>query len=333
MRQSVVFLRSEKDIEDFVKVLQTSRDVTNAVHSFHVVLQQNLTHVAALRDGLRHLQYLEDLQLIIPRLKPSGWRRLLCHVCFPHINLLYTNAPHDVLSDFLWSHPRIAYMSVGECISARKPCPLDDTQLPKLCDISGPARCIAPLVKQNSITRVVAHQSPLDDPLIMTALVQSLSLSTVNHTVLELDVDASDYGILQRIGEAAPALTSLKLLEVQPSDTVIRAFVCTLLFSDECQQNRRAWKDGITWGRALCNLSQLVHFALRTSLCVALYEALLVQQWGGGKGTPHPALWRILLWHSFGNRSSCISIWESSHATWVKNNSFANPDQSLFNLM
>lgn len=121
-------------------------------------------------------------------------------------------------------------MSVEECISARKPCPLDDTQLPKLCDISGPARCIASLVKQNSITCVVAHQPPLDDPLIMTTLVQSLSLSTVNLTVLELDVDASDYGILHQIGEVAPALTSLKLLEVQPSDTVIRAFVCSSVF-------------------------------------------------------------------------------------------------------
>jgi len=226
----VVFLRSEKDIEDFVKTLQIRSDVINAVRSFHVVLQQNLMQVATLRDGLRRLRCLEDLQLIIPRLKPSGWRSLLRHARFPYLDLLYTNAPHDIVLDFLWSHPRIAYMSLGKCISVRKLCALDGRQLPKLCDISGPARCVASLVKQNPVTRVAAYQLPSDGPLVITALVQSLSLTTVNLTVLELDVDTSDYNILQRISEAAPALTSLKLLEVQSVDAVIRVFLCILLF-------------------------------------------------------------------------------------------------------
>ncbi|KIM54337.1 hypothetical protein SCLCIDRAFT_11347 [Scleroderma citrinum Foug A] len=209
--------------------------------------------VATLRDGLWHLQYLEDLQLIIPCLKPSGWTSLLCHVCFPYLDLLYTNAPHDIVLDFLWSHLRIAYMSLGKCVSVRKLCPLDGRQLPKLCDISGLAHCVASLIKQNPVTHVAAHQPLLGGLLVITVLMQSLSLTMVNLTVLELDVDTSDYNILQWISKAAPALRSLKLLEVH--------------------LQRRAWKDGITWRQALCDLSQLVHFALWTSLPQCLERA------------------------------------------------------------
>lgn len=211
-------------------MLQLHQDVINAVHSFYIVLQQNLMQVATLRDGLWHLQYLEDLQLIIPCLKPSGWTSLLCHVCFPYLDLLYTNAPHDIVLDFLWSHPRIAYMSLGKCVSVRKLCPLDGRQLPKLCDISGLAHCVASLIKQNPVTHVAAHQPLLGGLLVITVLMQSLSLIMVNLTVLELDVDTSDYNILQWISKAAPALRSLKLLEVQSVNTVICGFVWALLF-------------------------------------------------------------------------------------------------------
>ena len=213
----MVILRSEQDIEAFLKMLQHGQEVADATISFHAVLDKPIMQVATLRACLQRLRNLEDLQLSLHRLKHSRWWRLLRGICFDRLDLFYSNAPHDVISQFLWSHPRVAFLRIEECVKARRPCPLDGGQLPELCDVSAPVGCVTSLVKNNPVSRVAAQQGA---PLIITALMSSLASTTTNLTVLELDVNPSDFDVLGRIVRAAPALTALKLLETQTFESV-----------------------------------------------------------------------------------------------------------------
>ena len=192
-------------------MLRHGQEVADATISFHVVLDKPIMQVATLRTCLRQLRNLEDLQLSLHHLKHSGWRRLLRSIFFDRLNLFYSNAPHDVISQFLWSHPRIAFLRIEECVKAgRRSCPLDGGQLPELCDVSAPIGCVMSLVKNNPVSRVTAQQGA---PLIIPALMSSLASTTINLMVLELDVNPSDFDVLGCIVWAAPALTALKLLE------------------------------------------------------------------------------------------------------------------------
>jgi len=184
--------------------------------------------VATLRACLERLQNLEDLQLSLHHLKHSGWQRLLCSICFDRLDLFYGNAPHDVIAQFLWSHPRVAFLRIEECVKARRPCPLDGGQLPELCEVSAPVGCVTSLVKNNPVSRVTAQQGA---PLIITALMSSLASTTTNLTVLELDVNPSDFDVLGHIVRAAPALTALKLLETQTFESVSYGFLHPFFFS------------------------------------------------------------------------------------------------------
>jgi len=84
-------------------------------------------------------------------------------------------------------------------------------------------------VKNNPVSRVTAQQGA---PLIITALMSSLASTTTNLTVLELDVNPSDFDVLGHIVRAAPALTALKLLETQTFKSVSYFMVSyTLSFS------------------------------------------------------------------------------------------------------
>ncbi|KAL4075152.1 hypothetical protein V8B97DRAFT_2086028, partial [Scleroderma yunnanense] len=196
------------------------------------------------------LQNLEDLQLSLHFLKHSRWQHLLCSICFDRLNLLYSNAPHDVISQFLWSHPRITFLHIEQCVKARRPCHLDGGQLPELYEVSASVGCVMSLMKNNPVSHVTAQQGAL---LIITALMSPLALTTTNLTVPELDMNPSDFNALGCIIWVAPTLMALKLLETQS-------------FKSRHSHQRRAWKDGKSWGKTLHSLAHLQHFALWTSL-------------------------------------------------------------------
>ncbi|KAL4064093.1 hypothetical protein V8B97DRAFT_1876261, partial [Scleroderma yunnanense] len=133
------------------------QDIADVTISFHVVLNKLIMQVATLRACLQQLQNLEDLQLSFCHLKHSRWQCLLHSICFNRLDLFYSNAPHDVISQFFWSHPRIAFLHIEQCVKARRPCPLDGGQLPKLCEVSALVGCVTSLVKNNPVSCVTAH--------------------------------------------------------------------------------------------------------------------------------------------------------------------------------
>ena len=59
-----------------------------AVQSFHVVLCDQPKQVTLLRECLKRLCYLEDLEIILPHLSPSRWGRLLRGLKFRRLDLL-----------------------------------------------------------------------------------------------------------------------------------------------------------------------------------------------------------------------------------------------------
>ena len=78
----MVFLRSEKSVQIFLQNVRHNGTIGVAVKSFHAVFQLQPERVAALRDCLELLHNLEDLQLILPHLTLSCWRRLLDGIQF-----------------------------------------------------------------------------------------------------------------------------------------------------------------------------------------------------------------------------------------------------------
>ena len=120
-----------------------------------------------------------------------------------------------VIMVFLEDHVNVAFLNVEACGCTNKPCPLDGNGLPILCDVSGPFGCVSALVQNNPVTYVTAHQSPATQSIPAFILMPSLSTSTACLTVLELELDPMDFNVLECLAMSTPALTALKLVEVQ----------------------------------------------------------------------------------------------------------------------
>ena len=195
--------------------VQYNRAAADAVQSFHVVLCDQPKQVTLLRECLKRLCYLEDLEIILPRLSPSRWGRLLRGLKFRRLDLLRTNAPHSVVAEFLEEHQNVAFLSVQSCGRTRKPCPLDGRELRDLCDVSGPLGCVSALVRNNPVSRIAVRQSFGTAPAPFFVLVPSLLMSTTHITVLELELSPTDFDVLDCLATGTPALKALKLIEVQ----------------------------------------------------------------------------------------------------------------------
>lgn len=174
-----------------------------------------------LRECLKHLCYLEDLELELPHLTPSRWGCLLRDLQFRHLDLLRTNAPHMVIAAFLEYHVNVAFLSIEACGRTSMPYTLDGNQLPILCDVSGPFGCVSALVQNNPVSRVTARQSPATQPIPAFVLVSSLSTSTACLTVLELELSPMEFDVLECLATSTPTLTALKLIEVQAPTLVL----------------------------------------------------------------------------------------------------------------
>jgi len=208
-------------IRFFLGIVQHNRAVALAVRSFHVVLCEQLKQVTLLLECLKHLCYLEDLELELPHLTPSQWGRLLRDLQFRHLDLFRTNAPHMVIAVFLEYHVNVAFLSIEACGHTSMPCTLDGNRLPVLCDVSGPFGCVSALVQNNPVSRVTAHQSPATQSIPAFVLVSSLSTSTACLTVLELELSPMDFDVLECLAMNTPTLTALKLIEVQAPTLVL----------------------------------------------------------------------------------------------------------------
>ncbi|KAI6094957.1 hypothetical protein F5141DRAFT_1009767, partial [Pisolithus sp. B1] len=313
----------------FLENVRHNHSIGRAVKSFHVILPIRLERVTALRDCLLRLCNLADLQLVLPFLKPFCWGQLLRGIRFRHLDLLSINAPHIVVAEFLGYHPGIAFLSVDVCGAVRGPCPLDGRKLPALCDVSAPTRCVMHLVSNNPISHVAALQLSKADLVPLCTLVTSLSMSTANLTVLQLEVSPTDYTPLDSLVRHIPMLRALKLTE----------YALSISYQAPAGQ-RRCWKDANTWGKKLRHLRHLNYFALRTCLPFTRISGDTDQEYAviglwGGRELPHPNLRRIVVWYWHGMPQERMVFWErrlssADRYEWVKTRDIDHPDASLF---
>lgn len=162
-----------------------------------------------------------DLRLDIPN--ASYWRTILHRVRFRKLILFATNIPHAILRDFLNHHSYIRHLQLGPCGgtgSRMHKCPVVDIHFHHLQDLACSPTCIklqnTPYISRLQVT-YQRNQETLRAP-ISISLAGGMACAAL--TVLHMDFDPTDRGLLLSIANGAPLITALKLSEVHGSDSV-----------------------------------------------------------------------------------------------------------------
>ncbi|EGO23669.1 hypothetical protein SERLADRAFT_438981 [Serpula lacrymans var. lacrymans S7.9] len=172
-----------------------------------------------------------------------------------------------------------------------------------------------------------------DFALPLICLLSSSSTSTTALTVLQLDFDPTDYDLLRRIANAAPFVTTLKLVERSRS------------VSARMPRLRRAWNFYHQWAQDLAQLKRLHRFALKTSLSMVQNpgsdedERKLLTQWRLDHYSTHdwiyawdqPSVLRHLtLWYLAESKAGILSSWDMVDGCWLKTRGYLDPPADAF---
>ncbi|KAH7908027.1 hypothetical protein BJ138DRAFT_1116184 [Hygrophoropsis aurantiaca] len=336
MSQSVIVISSEAGMDTFLTKIRSNAAVAVAVRSLHVTSSHRTLSIPTLRECLRRLKFLEDLELTLCGVSGAGWGQLLRGIRFRHLELLYTNASHAALTAFIHHHPTIVYLKIDQCMPGLSSCPLKAAALPALSDIAAPASCVSSIVDGNPVARVLATQlTDRDVRLPSVTLLASLASSSVAIDVLQIDIDPTNFDILDRIAKAAPYISALNLIEKdQPS---FRAY----------PRGRRAWKDTRSWAKGLKRLTQLNTLSLRTSTPLTaipgneVQEAIVVRRWSGlifanNRPAPasnsHPTLRHIQLQY-VDNGVNYQSQWDRDRIAWFRTIASVSEEGDIVDVM
>lgn len=172
-----------------------------------------------LKELLRAANHVTDLILELPR----GSHIILKNLHLNRLILFKANLPHGLLLTFLRLHPRIEHLDLGPC-KERKPkrhaCPLAKVALPFLWALACPPTCM-PLGNATIRSVTATYRSVRDLRVPVYRIFQS-TLGFTRLTVLHIDFDPADSGLLRCIAEGAPSLTALKLTEICHTKMVCR---------------------------------------------------------------------------------------------------------------
>ena len=175
---------------------------------------------------------LTDLTLQLP----ISQSNLLRSLRFRNLYLFKTNIPHRAVADFLRRHPHIGHLELGPCnfTVCHNACPLKDVNFPTLWDIACPLACATVLQPAGLIRARMLHHNIRDTQVLTSQVLGGALFSSATLTVLQLDFDADDFGLLRCISRAAPLLATLKLVENRhvkmPVSPVRLVYNCLLLW-------------------------------------------------------------------------------------------------------
>ncbi|KAH7903638.1 hypothetical protein BJ138DRAFT_1120190 [Hygrophoropsis aurantiaca] len=318
--ESVIFISSEDRLDTFLTTIRSNGAIADSVRSLHIIFHRSPRSVSKLRECLKRLRFIEDLELMLQCISIAQWVRLLRGIRARHLELLYTNAPHHILADFIQFHPTIVYLKIDRCQPGFPSCPLEAGAFPALSDVAAPASCVSSIVQGNPVERVLATQpTDRDVRLPCINLLASLATTSIAINVLQIDFDPTNFDILDRIAKATPYITALNL-------------------NEKCQQlnrisRRRAWKDARNWAKSLKKLTYLDTLSLQTTIPLMAtpgdeaQEAVVVMRWAGvvftnNQQAPpsnhHPNLRRIKLQY-LANDLNYESQWgRDSIAQWSR---------------
>lgn len=163
-----------------------------------------------LRHTLSLLSNVTDLSLILPASTPHTIFR---GVFLVHLVLLNTTLPHKTIADFVERHSTLRILVLGRC-GRSKQCALQDIDLSSITEIECDSRCVESLqLKDMTVTtaRVNITNTP---PSPLSTVLRNVHFQPIL-TTLSLQVPSDDYNILGAIGDFAPALRNLKLIDVR----------------------------------------------------------------------------------------------------------------------
>lgn len=223
--QTHVNLTQEASLDDFYTTATQNKAVAIGVKSLCIKFRNDLSSTGVLRKCLSLLANLEDLELHLSGLSRATWAHLLGSPKFQNLEILLTNAPHDILPRFLRDHPNLSHLTLSTSCDGQNDCPLAMSPLPLLTSVAAPTPCISAVVDGNPVERVVVTSNGITDALIFPSVVKALGSTTTAITSLHLEFDPMHRDVLASLFEIAPTLGALKLVEKQGATRV-----CVLTF-------------------------------------------------------------------------------------------------------
>lgn len=204
------------EIFAFVHISEVYADAGEAVKNLTLIVDSSEfadgatrnQYMWTLRSGLRACPNVADLTLILPKKTPDA---VFFQVIFPRLRRFKTNLPHQAIKNFLFRHPSLTDLVVGDCgILARRQCPLADVDLGHINTLECTAVCVRYLVHPGLIHLAVENKSTacFVPQMICTLPVMMPALHS-----LSLDIFPDDGEILDSIARFAPMVRKVKLVE------------------------------------------------------------------------------------------------------------------------
>jgi hypothetical protein len=225
--QGIIFINNEHQLNRFAAIALLNQCVARGARILHIKLNHiSSESIRMLKQLLSRTQAITDLTLILPHHPPRLFRNLR----YSKIVLFKTNIPHAAIEGFLRRHPHIRYLDLGPChLHGRRrdtSCPLENVPFPSLGDLTCPPACTV-MLQAPEIARVRAADqgTRMCGPILPAFQVLGGRLfEGAALTVLHLDFDPADLGLLRCIANAVPSLTALKLTEQCHAVTVTSLF-------------------------------------------------------------------------------------------------------------
>jgi hypothetical protein len=151
------------------------------------------------------MKNITDLVLEFPgihRLPPN----ILSGLHFEKLIAFKSNLRHNIVADFLENHPRIECLTIGFCRGG--PCSLPGVLVPSLRYLSCPLNCIP---ATRSLVQLTATHGNARDVRLQAP--QIIRFSSKAMTVLHLDFNPNETGLLKTLAIAVPNIQYLKLSE------------------------------------------------------------------------------------------------------------------------
>ncbi|OJT15385.1 hypothetical protein TRAPUB_8052 [Trametes pubescens] len=191
----------------FIELATRKRAVADAVEVLSVDLRQLPEFsVSQLRQALQLVKNVQDLILYLPQ-QPLPVE-LLSDLKFGRLDFFASNIPHVALASFLEKHPTITSLILDTC-GRTEACASETHPLPAVISLQCPASCVKALPYPQVIRLVLRMTGPSRSmSTVLRGMTTSLQLS-----VLIVDVSPDDYDVLRQIARVFPRVRKLKLIE------------------------------------------------------------------------------------------------------------------------
>ena len=202
-------IRNKKHLEKYLCVTHHNQRFAENVTTLEIYLTNVTPPIAELRLLLSRLVHLDTIIIELSRLSSSMCARIFKGILFPNLSFFVTSTlPHRGLHHLLENNPTIQSLSVGNC----GPTGCDINLKHDLLDISGPTKCVASILRGNTVNTVSATYRTEGETHINLFIALGPSFAKITQLNLHFSV-RHNADILRSIAKAAPFVSWLQLTE------------------------------------------------------------------------------------------------------------------------